>query len=116
MHKRSQKQPIACDMDALPNPDHHRAITEVLFSQACSVVELDDGYTVVFPVAAFHLITVFVDGERRCCPFLRFIIDIAPDRRTVHLTLSGHHDEVKAFLRAALLPSLPVMADLTEQA
>ncbi|NDJ61448.1 MAG: hypothetical protein GYB67_10000 [Chloroflexi bacterium] len=99
--------PIACDLSALPDRAQHEAVATRLLRQTQSVAELTDGYRVAFPVTALALAAEFVDGERRCCPFLDFKILIAPAATALQLHFTGG-EGVKAFLQNALLPLLPV--------
>ncbi|MEL6150980.1 MAG: hypothetical protein AAFV33_16970 [Chloroflexota bacterium] len=99
--------PIACDMNTLPDRKQHEATSAQLMPQAQAVAALPDGFTVAFPVAALSRVAAFVDGERRCCPFLHFVIEVAPAAEGVQLHLRGG-EGVKAFLERELLPMLPV--------
>ena len=99
--------PIACDMSALPDRDHHATIGGQLLSQTLSVHALDNGYQLEFPITALTMAAEFVDGERRCCPFFHFNIAVEPAASTVQLQLMGG-EGAKAILEQALLPLLPV--------
>lgn len=99
--------PIACDVNALPDREQHEATSAQLMPQAQSVAALPDGFTVMFPVAALPLVAAFVDGERLCCPFLHFTIELIPATEVVVLYLRGS-EGVKAFVESELLPMLPV--------
>lgn len=99
--------PIACDLSALADRARHEAVGAKLLSQALSVTAIDTGYQIEFPVTALLLVAEFIDGERRCCPFFHFMVQIAPSASTVQVQLAGR-DGVKAFLESELLPLLPV--------
>lgn len=47
----NQQIPIACDMSALPDRDHHETIGTQLLSQTLAVIALNNGYQLEFPVA-----------------------------------------------------------------
>ena len=49
----------------------------------------------------YAVITRFVDNERRCCPFLRFVLDVAPGHGPIWLQISGP-EGAKAVLRTAV--------------
>jgi hypothetical protein len=99
--------PIVCNLNALPDRAAHEQIGKGLFAQTISVSELADGYVVEFPVDALPLAAQFVDGERRCCPFLTFELVIRPAADCALLRLTGTTPDVKAFLKQELLPQLP---------
>lgn len=99
--------PIACDLSALPDRAQHDRVTHQLIPQAVAVTPLADGYQVTFPVAALTLAAAFIDGERRCCPFIHFRLDIVPAAETLQIAFTGRAG-VKAFLEQELLPNLPV--------
>ncbi len=103
--------PIACDLDALADKTHHQTIGAQLMTQAQSLHALTEGYRIDFPISTLTLAAEFVDGERRCCPFLCFQLRIEPAAETLQLHVTGSA-EIKAFLTGALLPSLA--ATLTE--
>jgi len=76
-------------------------------SQAVSVVPLANGYQVEFPISALSLVAEFTDGERLCCPFLHFTIQVEASAETLHFQLTGG-EGVKIFLEQELLPHLPL--------
>lgn len=99
--------PLACNPQALA-PEAwaaHQATTSRLFGQLREAIEeLSDGYTFRFPASAFGDVAAFVEGERRCCPFLAFTIVIALGETTVTLRLTGS-PEAKAIIAAELIGS-----------
>lgn len=101
-----QDLPIVCDLNALPDRAAHEALGSDLFARTQSATAIDGGYRLVFPVGALSLLAQFIDGERRCCPFLRFAVVVEPAAETVSLVLSGP-DGTSALLAAELLPHLP---------
>ena len=102
----NQQIPIACDMSALPDRDHHEMIGTHLLSQTRSVIALDDGYQLEFPITALAIATEFIDGERRCCPFFQFNLQVEPAASHLQLRITGA-EGVKVFLTSELLPLLP---------
>jgi hypothetical protein len=110
----NQQIPVACDMSALPDRDHHETIGTQLLSQTLSVIALDDGYQLEFPIAALSIATEFIDGERRCCPFFQFTIQVKPAASDLQLRITGG-EGVKTFLTSELLPLLPGIADVSGQ-
>jgi hypothetical protein len=99
--------PIVCNLNAISDRAAHAQAGALLFAQTASVTELEDGYTIKFPVDALPLAAQFVDGERRCCPFLTFELVIRPAADCALLRLTGTTPDVKAFLKQELLPQLP---------
>lgn len=104
----NQQIPIACDLNALPDREKHKQVTADLLPKTQSVTELDMGYMLQFPVDSLPLVATFINGERLCCPFVHFQIEIAPQATSVQLHLSGG-EGVKAFLQVELLDNLPMM-------
>jgi hypothetical protein len=96
--------PFACDMTAIPPSERpaHQALTRRLMTEALvELRELPDGLAFRFAAAECEAVMRFVDQERRCCPFLRFALEVAPDRGPLWLRLTGGQG-VKAFVRAEL--------------
>jgi len=99
-------EPIVCRMDALTvaERDRRSEVLKVLRGRLIEGKETDDGI-------AFHLrggpdvpalAGEFVSFESRCCPFLRFGLDVAAGGDPVVLRLGGGPG-VKEFLRQAFL-------------
>jgi len=100
-----QQIPIACDMKALPDREAHEQVGSQLMPQVQHITDLEAGYEIGFPIDARELVSKFVDGERRCCPFIYFELHIPPASDTVILRLHGS-GAVKAFLKQQLIPLL----------
>ena len=62
-----------------------------MLAEAAVVERVDDGYRWKFRNAPNVVARVgaVIDGERQCCPFLRFSIDVDPDLGIVTLTING---------------------------
>ena len=54
-----------------------------------------------FPAEEYEAVAHFVARERLCCPFLRFVLEVAPERGPLWLRLTGA-EGVTAFMRAEL--------------
>ena len=97
---------IACNLNALSVEERVRRSTLAnrLRAHRQEVIETATGYAVRLPDdpsadnEAFELSLL----ERRCCPFLRIDLTMAPNAGPVWLTLSGGPG-VKAFLAASSL-------------
>jgi hypothetical protein len=84
--------PVVCNMLAIPADQRasHEARANELFGRA--VVEqrdLPDGYAFRLDAADYELAAAFVANERRCCPFLRFQLDLAPAGGPIWLRMTG---------------------------
>lgn len=99
------KIPIVCDLSALPDRNHHQQITEALFAQTITLTETDTGYQINLPITTLKLAADFIDGERRCCPFLHFELIVVPVAEELQLYMKGD-DEVKALLQRELLAKI----------
>ncbi len=105
MSDGNQRIPLACNPQALSPTDWaaHQATGTRLFAELREAhEELPDGYAFRFPATAFSLVAAFVDGERRCCPFLTFSIDVLPADASIILRITGS-PEAKAIIAAEFL-------------
>ena len=96
------QSPLACDMTAIPAEQRplHLANSRELFSRIEEFRELPEGYE--FRLAngpdLLAQLAQFVSLERRCCPFLRFDVQVEAEGGPVWLRLSGR-EGVKDFIR-----------------
>ena len=92
-------QPLACNLSALTPTERkeHAALSRRVASAFTSPEGTPDGWTFVLPVEMLADVAKWIDGERKCCPFLRFSLVIEPGGQTARLTLSGR-EGVKDFL------------------
>ncbi|HEX2163460.1 MAG TPA: hypothetical protein VHM02_05885 [Thermoanaerobaculia bacterium] len=88
---RPRHLPLACRPDAVPPEEReaHAALGARLFADAEERRDLPDGLALRFPAAALADVARFVDNERRCCPFVAFAIELAPDGGPLWLRLTG---------------------------
>ena len=92
----SDDTPIACDLSALDDPEHHKTETESLFADCEETRVVSDGVALRFPGTmdyAERLLT-FIGRERQCCPFLTFEMIFEPEDRGLWLVMGG--DEAAA--------------------
>ena len=104
MDEQTDRFVLACDLTAIETEQRqgHQALAERLLGPtALEIVERADGYALRFGAEDYATITRFVDNERRCCPFLRFVLDVAPGHGPVWLRITGP-EGAKAVLRAAI--------------
>jgi hypothetical protein len=95
---------LACAVDAIPVEERsaHRALTEQLFRRTLQErEELANGYSFRFPADNFADVAAFVMNERKCCPFLRFEIDLSPAAGSLLVRLTGPEGTAR-FLEAEL--------------
>jgi hypothetical protein len=94
--------PLACVPGAIEPGERpaHFALVGRLFGTLAETREaLPDGYCFRFPADAFGQVARFVDNERKCCPFLRFEVEVPPGGDAVWLRLTGP-EGTRAFLDA----------------
>jgi hypothetical protein len=99
----TQESPIACRMSAL-TPEQHarrRELVSLLRPVVGQIVAMPDGYALRLPDKDDVLLqaTELVTLERRCCPFLKFQIEIEAEEGGAWLRLTGR-EGVKDFLAA----------------
>ena len=104
MTERAGPVPIACRIDALPADERVRRseVLEVLRRRLIGTAETDDGLVFHLPADPDTpaLAGEFIGFESRCCPFLRFALEVGANGSSVALRLGGGPG-VKEFLRQA---------------
>jgi hypothetical protein len=95
---------LACDLTEISASDRPR-YNELRGMVAASVIgkrELQDGIAIEIDIKRIALaqLAEWISFERKCCPFFKFEIDIAPESGPVWLSLTGRAG-VKEFLAAA---------------
>lgn len=95
--------PLRCLPSAIPADERraHFERTRDLFMEVREREELPEGLGFRFDAQHLTAIALFVEYERRCCPFLRFVIDQRPEGGAVWLRLTGPKG-TREFLQAAL--------------
>lgn len=92
MDESTDRPALACDLTAIETGQRqdHQTLTESLLGQGVQeVLDRPDGYALRFGADDYGAITRFVDNERRCCPFLRFVLEVAPQRGPIWLQITG---------------------------
>ncbi len=94
--------PLACNLKALSADERkqHKDRTTRLFT-AASITPSDSGYEVKMAAPLWGEAAAWVELERKCCPFLRFVLESAAEVGTVSLRMSGRAG-VKEFLAEEL--------------
>lgn len=96
--------PLACVPGAIPDAErapHFARLRRLFDNEALERVEVPGGYSWRFRPDALDDVALFVSWERRCCPFLRFRIDVSPDSGALWLTMDGPAG-TRRFLEAEL--------------
>ena len=83
--------PVACTLTAEQLREGAADLLPGLFAMARAVDWQPDGATLTFEAADDLLarIAAVIERERRCCAFLRFTLDVAPDFGPVTLAVTG---------------------------
>jgi hypothetical protein len=95
---------LVCIPEAIPREARAGdfALAKQLFEHlAIAQEELVDGYAVHFPSTAFDQLAKFVSNERRCCPAIRFELEVQPAGEPIILRMSGPKG-ARDFLKAEL--------------
>lgn len=95
---------LACDLTAISASDRQR-YNELRGMLAASVIgkrEVPDGIAIEIDIKRIGLaqLAEWISFERKCCPFFKFEIDVAPESGPVWLSLTGRPG-VKEFIREA---------------
>lgn len=96
--------PLACDLraiDAERRTDHLARAGHLLRDVALERRETGDGYLFRFRAEEYERVVAFVGNERLCCPFLHFVLEVAPAQGALWLQIRGDA-QARAFLRAEL--------------
>jgi hypothetical protein len=104
----SSSRPIAC---SLTDPELGRRLDTLrggLFARTLGIRADASGYTFVFEGSDQNVdaLLEIVSLERKCCPFLTFRVDIAPEPGDLVLHLGGNA-ETQAFIRDTFVPLVP---------
>ena len=99
------RPPLACDLTVFAPAERarHRALVrDVVHGRCAERRELADGYALRYSAdpTVFTALAEWIDLERRCCPFLRFALEVEPGGGPVWVRLTGGAG-VKQVLAAA---------------
>jgi hypothetical protein len=96
---------IACDPSAIADTDRELwvDVAKRVYAAVQEVSELPDGYAFRLPAESALITTLaqHVDFERRCCPFVRFSIEVEPEHGPMWLRVTGG-EAARAFFRSVL--------------
>ena len=87
--------PLSCVPGAIPaaERDAHFALARRLLAESArerrALSAGEDGYAFRFDADAFDDVARWITNERRCCPFLTFTLELAPDAGPMWVRLAG---------------------------
>jgi hypothetical protein len=83
--------PIACELTAAEMRSRREELLPGLLAGATERVALPDGFRWRFAASGELLAAAAktIDAERRCCRFLRFVLTVEPDARSMWLEITG---------------------------
>jgi hypothetical protein len=93
---------LACVPGAIAAAERpsHFALLERLFRRALRErIAHGNGYAYRFDSDAFGDLAQLIENERRCCPFLTFALELAPEHGAIWLRLTGP-EGTRSFLDA----------------
>lgn len=95
--------PLACVPGAIPQAERsaHFELLARIGARSRETRELADGYAYRFDAGDFDDLARWITNERRCCPFLRVVIELEPDGGAVWIRLTGPTG-TRAFLDAEI--------------
>ncbi len=95
--------PVACSLSTPELREREQTVLAKIRGQVQEVQDLDNGYALRFAPEDGVLadLTTLIDLERRCCPFLRFDLQVLPANGPIWLELTGP-EGTRDFLRTVL--------------
>ena len=100
--------PLACTLSGPEMREREQTVLAALRAHVQTVTSRSDGYALELAATdeAIAAATALIQVERRCCPFLRFDLIVAPGETSVQLALTGPPG-VREFLAPWLEPAGP---------
>lgn len=84
--------PLACVPGAIPDSQrsaHFELLTRLFSVELREMQRVSNGYAYRFDAQAFDDLARWITNERKCCPFLTFAIELAPDAGPLWVRLTG---------------------------
>lgn len=107
---------IVCNLTAIPAAARGRHMSSAvqLFQATEAVQTLPDGYAFRLPNQSGMWLAAaqFIENERRCCAFFRFVLEVEPNNGAIWLRMTGQ-EGVKQLLET-LFGDQPELAALTQ--
>ena len=105
IHNQTNQPALVCNMTVFSptEREQHLATIRQLLTVVEGTEELRHGYALRFASGSEHLslLAEFIAGERRCCPFLSFAVEVEAGGGPTWLRLTGP-EGIKEFLREEL--------------
>ena len=102
---KTQKTDFVCNLTVLSEQEREQfaSVTDSLFAAVQETRELENGIAFRFLNQPGQLLQIakFIERESRCCPFLRFTLEVEPSAGPIWLRITGAED-AKQFLLAEL--------------
>ena len=96
--------PVACELTPGEMVERKAGLLPGLVARVVSSRPVENGYVFSFAATETDILSdvaKVVDAERRCCPFLQFVIRVAPAGGPVELEVTGP-SETREFLDSVL--------------
>ena len=99
-----KQSPFACDtlaLDPVARKRHFDVLGPELVAKRLAVRELSDGYEFTFPSdpATYRDVAEWIGGEKACCPFFNFSLNVAAEHGLMKLQITGRPG-TKAFMQS----------------
>lgn len=92
---------VACNIYAFNSEEKNRYdILRQELTENLSIVEMPNGYTFIYPNKSSLLLKIaeWISYENRCCPFIKFSLNVSGEADSIRLELTGSK-EVKRLVR-----------------
>ena len=99
-----KQSPFACDtlaLDPVARKRHFDVLGPELVAKRLAVRELSDGYEFTWPSdpKMFSDVVEWIGGEKACCPFFNFSLNVAAEHGLMKLQVTGRPG-TKAFMQS----------------
>lgn len=99
-----KESPFACDtlaLDPVARKRHFDVLGPELVAKRLAVRELSNGYEFTWASnpATFKDVAEWIDGEKACCPFFNFSLNVGAEHGPLKLQITGRPG-TKAFIRS----------------
>lgn len=103
-------EPLMCTIDAMTPAQraHYDTVRTNLIAGVREIKELPNGYALRYAAEPARLTEAaeFIEGERQCCPFYTFTLEVGANNGPIWLRITGPK-AAKSFIRAALADGSP---------
>ena len=90
---------IACSLGALPPADRaaHVQLARELFAESTFSRAKNEVHATL-PASELVRVATFLSVERKCCPFVKFTIELEPEAATLTIRASGSEEAIAVFM------------------